>query len=74
MLGLDKPKIFSWNIHDSSNRKEGQKTDDTEFMKILTSCPIFFLQETKGEIFDSDYASFPVDSRKGTRSSGLCGG
>ena len=70
---LDKLKILSWNIHDSSNGKEGRKTDDIEFMKIVTSCPIFCLQETKSEIFVSDYTCFN-SCRKGTRSGGLCVG
>ena len=70
---LDKLKILSWSFHDLSNGKEGRKTDDTEFMKIVTSCPIFCLQETKGEIFVSDYTCFNSYS-KWTHSGGLCVG
>ena len=64
-------KILSWNINDSSNGKEGKKVNDDEFRKILTSCPIFCLQETKDELFIPDYQCFNT-LRKGTRSGGLC--
>ena len=68
---IDNLKILSWNIHDSSNGKEGKKVNDDEFRKILTSCPIFCLQETKDELFIPDYQCFNT-LRKGTRSGGLC--
>lgn len=68
---IDNLKILSWNIHDSSNGKEGKKVDDDEFRKTLTSCPIFCLQETKEDLFIPDYQCFN-SLRKGTRSGGLC--
>ena len=68
---IENLKILSWNIHDSSNGKEGKKVDDDEFRKILTSCPIFCLQETKDELFIPDYQCFN-SLRTGTRSGGLC--
>ena len=68
---IDNLKILSWNIHDSSNGKEGKKVDENDFRMILTSCPIFCLQETKGEVFIPDYQCFN-SLRKGTRSGGLC--
>ena len=68
---IDNLKLLSWNIHDSSNGKEGKKVDEEGFLKTLTSCSIFCLQETKGEIFIPDYQCFN-SLRKGTRSGGLC--
>ena len=68
---LDNLKILSWNIHDSSNGKEGRKIDDDDFMNVLTSCPIFCLQETKGKVFIPDYKCFN-SVRPGSRSGGLC--
>ena len=64
-------KILSWNIHDASNGKEGRKIDDTEFAAIVTSCPIFCLQETKSKIFVPDYKCFNAN-RPNSRSGGLC--
>ena len=68
---LENLKVLSWNINDSSNGKEGRKTGDADFTRIITSCAIFCLQETKGEIFIPDYRCFN-STRKGTRSGGLC--
>ena len=45
----DLMRILSWNIHDAMSYKEGPKADDEDFVKVLTGCSIFCLQETKAE-------------------------
>ena len=64
-------RVLSWNIHDLSEKDKGPKTEDMDFMKIFDNCPIFCLQETKGNISIPDYEC-KNKLRKGSRSGGLC--
>ena len=64
-------KILSWNIHDGRDSIEGKKSSIAEFREILEGCPVFCLQETKGEVTVPNYRCFNK-LRHGSRSGGLC--
>jgi len=61
----------SWNIQHKRCKQQGPKTEIEEFAKILSSCNIFCLQETKGEIILPNYTCFNK-LRKPSSSGGLC--
>ena len=52
-------------------RKEGPKTDDHDFLDIITKSTIFCLQETKQEFFIPNYECFNSNRPK-SRSGGIC--
>ena len=68
---LTELSIISWNIHDMMTRKEGPKTDDHDFLDIITKSTIFCLQETKQEFFIPNYECFN-SNRPIFRSGGIC--
>ena len=63
--------ILSWNIHDSITSKEGPKTNDPDFIQVLTQSMIFCLQETKQEVTLQNYECFN-STRPDSRSGGVC--
>ena len=63
--------IISWNIHDGLDAREGLKTEQEDFAKILSDCSVFCLQETKREINFPNYRCFN-QLRSNSRSGGLC--
>jgi exonuclease III len=63
--------IISWNIHDGLDAREGLKTGQEDFAKILSGCSVFCLQETKREINFPNYRCFN-QLRSNSRSGGLC--
>ena len=69
----DLMRILSWNIHDAMSFKEGPKADDEDFVKVLTGCNIFCLQETKAEFHLPNFKCYN-SLRTGSRSGGLCVG
>ena len=62
---------MSWNIHDLMTKKEGPKTEDPDFVDIITKSSIFCLQETKQEFFIPNYECFN-NNRPKSRSGGIC--
>ena len=64
-------KIRCWNIQHRRCSTLGQKTELSEFAKILTASNIFCLQETKGEIFLPEYKC-QNKLRRPSSSGGLC--
>ena len=69
----DLMRILSWNIHDAMSFKEGPKADDEDFVKVLTECNVFCLQETKAEFHLPNYKCYN-SLRTGSRSGGICVG
>ena len=63
--------ILSWNIHDSVTSKEGPKTNDNDFVQVLSQSAIFCLQETKGDVYLQNYECFN-NTRPDSRSGGVC--
>ena len=41
--------ILSWNIHDAMTKDVGPKSEDGDFLEVLTKSSIFCLQETKNK-------------------------
>ena len=64
-------KIRCWNIQHRRCSTLGQKTELSEFAKILTASNIFCLQETKGEIILPEYKC-QNKLRRPSSSGGLC--
>ena len=62
--------ILQWNIQ-SANSGGGPKTDDEDFVKIISLSSIFCLQETKTEFSLPGYWCFNK-LRSGSKSGGLC--
>ena len=65
--------VVTWNIHDIYSKTEGLKTEDEDFLKIISSHLIFCLQETKRKVTLPDFRCFNK-LRVGSRSGGLCMG
>ena len=63
--------LLSWNIHVGLDSREGPKSEQEDFAKILSNSSVFCLQETKRDINFPNYRCFN-QLRKSSRSGGLC--
>ena len=63
--------ILSWNINDSTDGILGKKPSDQEFTNFLSTCDIFCLQETKGNVKIPGYRCYN-SLRTDSRSGGIC--
>ena len=64
-------KIVSWNICDSTDKVLGDKTNEDDFLSVVSESTIFCLQETKKEVNIANYKCYN-GNRKNSRSGGVC--